>query len=171
MKNPLPIIRDTREQDGFTFQSCLRPGDTVTVGTLHTGDYSIAGFQNRVCVERKNPNDLVGSLTEGRDRFEGELGRMLLMDAALVVVEAPAAYFLAGHHRGATRGESIVQSCLAFSQRYRVEFALCADREAAERRAYDFLRHYARDRSLGRPSFHERILFRDWQETEKATVK
>jgi DNA excision repair protein ERCC-4 len=169
-KRPLRIVKDTREQDGFSFQSLLQEGDEIVDGTLTTGDYSLAGYQNRVCVERKNPNDLVKSLTDDRARFEAEMVRMVFMDAAMVVVEAPKDFFLLQRHHGKTSGKSIIQSCFAFEQRYRVSFALCEDKEDAERRTYAFLRHYARDRHLGRPTFADRLLIRAWDEIEGAAT-
>lgn len=169
-KIPLKIVRDSREQNGFTFQEDFDPLPVVVDGTLRTGDYSLAGMRSRVCVERKNPDDLVGSLTEGRDRFESELDRMADMDAAALVIEAPESFFLAGHHRGATSGKSIIQSVRAFEVRYRLTVHFCRDRRDAEERTFDFLRHFANDRAKNKPSFMERALLREWKTAEEAST-
>lgn len=69
---PLPaLIVDTREKTPLEFQHL-----EVEHGTLTTGDYSIKGFTNSFMVERKSMADLVGSLTQGRERFFRELERM-----------------------------------------------------------------------------------------------
>lgn len=58
------VIIDTREQlpYNFTFES--------TRATLKTGDYSLAGLESVVSIERKSLDDFVGCITTGRDRFE-----------------------------------------------------------------------------------------------------
>ena len=55
---------------------------------IKTGDYTLAGFEDRVCVERKTLEDLFGTLGHGRDRFTQEFERMSEMEYAAVVVEA-----------------------------------------------------------------------------------
>ena len=140
---PLQIIRDTREQDGFSFVGfpC-----TVTAGTLEAGDYSLAGFERRVAVERKSIQDLVGCLTGERPRFERELQRLKAMDAAAVVVEQPQSVLRLGHFRSRMDAGAAWQSCLALSMRFRVPFFWAENRADAERICFDCLRHFARDR-------------------------
>ena len=67
---PLPVIVDSREQVPYLFKYY---DAAVTVQGLPTGDYSLAGYEGRVAVERKELDDLVGCLTVGRERFEKEL--------------------------------------------------------------------------------------------------
>jgi len=55
---------------------------------LCTGDYSIVGFEDQVCVERKTLEDLFGTLGKGRRRFEREVERMRQMQFGAVVIEA-----------------------------------------------------------------------------------
>jgi hypothetical protein len=91
----VPVVADTREQLPFGFQGMLCDakdgGGPLTVpvvrGTLKSGDYSLKGFESRVAVERKSVADLFGTLGQGRDRFERELGRLAEMEYAAVVVE------------------------------------------------------------------------------------
>ncbi|HEY1192336.1 MAG TPA: hypothetical protein VGE74_32230, partial [Gemmata sp.] len=63
---PGTILIDTREQQPYTFagfRADKRDGggplvvDTETVG-LSSGDYSLAGYADRIAVERKSLNDL-----------------------------------------------------------------------------------------------------------------
>ena len=46
------VIKDTREQRGWIFNKSDRC-DGMRVETLKTGDYTLGGFEEMVCVERK----------------------------------------------------------------------------------------------------------------------
>lgn len=90
---PYTVVVDTREQAPYTFATPLREGrryyrvETIR-GTLHSGDYSLAGFESRVAVERKSLADLYSTLCQGRRRFTDELARLNAMEFAAVVIEA-----------------------------------------------------------------------------------
>ena len=142
-KMPLRLVCDTREQAPFRFEGCPC---TVEAGTLEAGDYSLAGFERRVAVERKSLADLVGCLSGERERFQRELARLRGYDSAAVVVEAPAMALRTGRYLGRLDAGAAWQSIVAFSMRYRVPFFFCQDRADAEQVTFDFLRHYARDR-------------------------
>jgi len=60
----------------------------IEFAAIKTGDYTLAGFEDRVCVERKTLEDLFGTLGNGRERFMAEFERMAQMEYAAVVVEA-----------------------------------------------------------------------------------
>ena len=142
-KIPLQIVQDSREQAPFTFTGYPA---TVQAGTLEAGDYSLAGFERRVAVERKELADLVGCLGVERERFQRELARLRGYDCAAVVVESPADDLRAGRFRAKLDAGAAWQSVIAFSMRYRLPFFFCDSRADAEAIAFDFLRHYARDR-------------------------
>lgn len=142
-KMNLRIVVDSREQCPFRFEGF---NAVVTVGALEAGDYSLAGFERRVAIERKSIQDLVGCLTGERPRFERELQRLKAMDAAAVVVEQPQSVLRLGHYRSAMNAESAWQSVIALSMRFRVPFWFCDSRADAEAVTFNFLRHYARDR-------------------------
>ncbi len=143
MRLPLQIIQDSREQAPFRFEGypC-----TVEVGTLPSADYSLHGFIDRIGIERKSLQDLIGCLGVERDRFTRELARLRGYDSAAVVVEAPVVALRTGRYLGRLDAGSAWQSIVAFSMRYRVPFFFCQDRADAEQVTFDFLRHYARDR-------------------------
>lgn len=142
-KISLRVVVDTREQAPFTFMGLPVK---VSVGSLEAGDYSLAGFERRVAVERKVLQDLVGCLSGERARFERELARLRGYDAAAVVIEAPVLALRSGRYLGRLDAGAAWQSVLAFTQRFRVPFLFCADRADAEAVTYDMLRHFARDR-------------------------
>ena len=60
------IIIDTREQLPFEFEMS-------ETKTLNIGDYSIAGFEDNIAIERKSITDAVGSVLGGMKRFLREI--------------------------------------------------------------------------------------------------
>ena len=140
---PLRIIQDSREQCPFRFEGY--PVE-VEVGALEAGDYSLAGFERRVSIERKCLSDLIGCLSGDRARFERELARLRGFDACAVVVESSQPTLRLGHYRSAMDAGSAWQSCLSFMQRFNVPFIWCNSRQDAEQVTFDYLRHFHRDR-------------------------
>jgi DNA excision repair protein ERCC-4 len=139
----LKIVCDSREQCPFTFAGFPA---VVTVAGLEAGDYSLAGFERRVAVERKSLPDLLACLGVERPRFARELARLRGFDSAAVVCESPAAALRSGSYRAKLNPEAAWQSVLAFSMRFRIPFFWAENRADAEAVTFNFLRHYARDR-------------------------
>lgn len=149
-KEPLHIVRDTREQKrkdkvlGWTFErDIFQPRPVVIKGSLATGDYSLLGHENLVVVERKTLADLVACLGVERDRFERELQRLKSFDSACVVVESPQSFLRNGEYRSQLLPGSAWQSVISLSGAYRIPFFWAEDGNDAEKIAFDFLRHYA----------------------------
>jgi ERCC4-type nuclease len=88
---PLTIVIDTREQRPLDF------GGEVPVvrGTLKTGDYGLAGLEDRFAVERKSIDDLFGTIVADRPRFLRELDRSRSLDLFVILIEASAGEVLA----------------------------------------------------------------------------
>lgn len=92
---PFTILIDSREQTPWLFEGITRMHQgapyvleiPINVKGLKTGDYTIEGFENNVCVERKSVGDIIGTITRGRKRFEKELTRMQNMEYSAVVIE------------------------------------------------------------------------------------
>lgn len=80
-KTDLVIIQDTREQMPLIF-----PEAAVEISTLQTGDYSLKGFEDKVCIERKSLADLLQSLGQERERFMREVHRMRAYEYAGIVI-------------------------------------------------------------------------------------
>lgn len=111
----MTVVVDTREQRPFSFD----PARVTTIrGTLPVGDYSIAGHELEVVVERKSLQDYVGSITQGRARFFRELERLALYDYAAIVVEGSLEDLVVGNYRSAASPASIAgtQPILLYSQ-------------------------------------------------------
>ncbi len=137
----MKIVVDTREQAPFPFTGY---DADVTQGTLTAGDYSLAGLESLVAVERKSLPDLVACLGRERDRFERELERLRGFESAAVVVESPLADLALGQYRSALNPKAAYESVVAFMCRYRLTFYFAQDRRGAERFTFSFLRHYWR---------------------------
>jgi len=75
------ILQDTREQRPWEF-----PGCAVRQATLSTGDYSVLGYEQTACIERKSLHDLACCLSGDFKRFNQQLNRLDSM-RALVLVE------------------------------------------------------------------------------------
>ena len=96
MKN-YTVIKDTREQDGWTFSPYDRC-DGMEINTLHTGDYTLKGFEDIVCVERKaSVSEIATNLGKKKKAFYNEMERMkdfnfrylMLEFSALDVIDYP----------------------------------------------------------------------------------
>lgn len=107
------LIVDTREQTPLTF-----PHLEAVRGTLATGDYSIAGMEGAFMVERKSVQDLVGSLTQGRERFFRELARMRAAQCARLLIVGQAVDMAAHLNRRSVNAESIAGSLAAINSRF-----------------------------------------------------
>lgn len=140
----MKIIVDNREQSPFRFEDARYDGVVVQAGSLQTGDYSLAGLESRVAVERKSLADFIGSISTGRDRFERELTRARGLDAFMVVIESPFSDLVAGNYRSRMESKAATQTVYSFMSRYRATFHFAQNRAWAEYATFHFLRHYAR---------------------------
>ena len=130
---------DTREQRPYEFEN---PSE---VGTIPIGDYSIAGIEDCVAIERKELNDLIGCLTTGRDRFERELYKGKALDYFALVIEAGLSDIADGNYRSGMNPKAAIQSLLAFSVKYRLPIFFAENREYAQRVTGSLLLKYARE--------------------------
>lgn len=140
------IVVDSREQAPFRFGRPKYHDVEVEEGALPTGDYSVAGFEDRVAVERKSLEDLIGCLmNDNRERFERELTRARPYDLFCVVVEASMEEIRNHQYRSLMKPRAVLQSMAAFQVRYRVPFAFCGNRAGAEYWTYSLLAKYLRE--------------------------
>ena len=155
---PFTVLVDSREQLPYEFTGLGGDREQLVVPTvvkgLASGDYSIDGMEDEVLVERKSLDDLYGSVTWGRKRFEGEIFRLNMMASAdrmrfaTVVIEAswpeiaaPSEYRPGWENR--TDPRSVEGTITAWSIRYpRVHWWACGDRRGAECRTFSILRKF-----------------------------
>ena len=136
----MQIVIDTREQRPFSFGRWEVESQR---GTLQTGDYSLAGFEDRVAIERKSVDDLIACfMGANRERFERELSRARDYDLFAVVVEAGLTDIGRGRYKSNMSPHAALQSLTAFFVRYSVPFMCCGSRRAAEYMTYSLLAKY-----------------------------
>lgn len=123
------ILRDTREQRPL--DRWFSDAVSVEVVTLSTGDYSLVGFTDRVCVERKSLPDLVACVGPERERFMDCARRMQAYAFRLLVVEASVADVLAGAYRSRTNPQSVIGTTLALMADYGVPTLWAGDAQTA----------------------------------------
>ena len=141
----MKIIIDTREQTPFQFERFREQYHVETErGSLASGDYSLAGFESLVAVERKELGDLIGCLSHDRERFTRELERLRGYDSPAIVVETPFSYIQGGRYRSKMNPDAAVQSLYSIMQEYRIPIFFAPDRHAAEHFTFHFLRHFLR---------------------------
>jgi len=124
------VVIDTRERTAYTFDQ----ERTATVRCkLCAGDYSLAGFERMVAVERKTLDDLVSTVIHARDRFRRELERLAQYEAACIVVEGNLRDVLDRCYRSAAHPNAIVGNIVSIVVRFGIPVYFCSDREAANR--------------------------------------
>jgi len=120
------IVVDTREKDEYTF------GDIVTIRQkLDAGDYSVAGLEDRVAIERKELDDFVGTVIYQKDRFHIELCALARMEFAAVVVEASLTDILEHRYKSDVRPTSVIGAVVAIIVEYRVPIIFAGNRQLA----------------------------------------
>lgn len=145
------MIQDSREQLPLD----LKPMKQV-VGTLATGDYSLATMQGKVCIERKSLADLVMSFGRERERFEKELQRMLAYDLRQVVIEAHQIEVEQQKYRGEMNPHALMQSIRSWGARG-VPFLFLGDRQRVTDHVRETLLFYTKHRLAETFSIFETI--------------
>ena len=134
------ILADSREKKPYTFE---KYPVQVEVAALTEGDYSLAGFTDRVAVERKSLNDLIGCLVgSNRTRFKKELARTGSYERFAVLVEANIQDVSFKRYRSLMEPHAALQSITAFYIRYGIPFLFCGDRDGAEYVPFSILQKY-----------------------------
>ena len=125
----ITIIEDSREQtplcfDGFKGVSVIRRG-------LKTGDYSVSGYEDCICFERKAIGDAVSTLVNGHTRFLKEMERMRDFEANYILIEhSPSVlYNYCARHGWQNKFDVVIQSLLAYAYHYHCRVRFCKDRE------------------------------------------
>ena len=88
---PYTVIKDTREQDGYTFEKfsgTYTSGEGMVGKKLDTGDYSIVGLEDKICIERKGRiSELAINLGKDKHRFIREIERMTPFPFKFLILE------------------------------------------------------------------------------------
>jgi ERCC4-type nuclease len=125
---PATIVIDTREQEPYSFDSRLV---AAVRRALPAGDYSVAGLEGVVAVERKSLDDFVSTAIHNRERFRNELRKLAGYRAACVVVEAGLLDVLLHRYRGDAHPNAVLGNALSIILDFRVAVFFCSNRQAA----------------------------------------
>ena len=152
---PFTVLIDGREKAPYRFEGIRSDAShqhkPLIVPTrwehLRTGDYTIAGMEDKVCIERKSLADLYSTLGQNRDRFEREHERMLKIveggGICCVVVEADWETVM---HWPPTRSQLppkvVFRTAVSWQIRYRVPWHMMPDRRFAEIYTFRFLEKF-----------------------------
>lgn len=139
----MKIVIDTREQAPLDFS---KYNCTVETGTLATADYSLQGLETLAAIERKSEDDLLGSLTQGRERFERELARLRGFSLKSVVCETSWQRLAKGMYRSKMTPHSCLQSIIGLSVRFDVPFLMVETHQAAAYTVFHLFRHFLEQR-------------------------
>jgi len=108
----LTAICDTREQKPLDLSPML-----VRRAGLDTGDYSIAGLESVVTVERKSLPDLLACVGVERERFNREMLRILAFPHKMLIIEATWPAIRAGGWRSQVTPNAVAGSLLGWMSR------------------------------------------------------
>ena len=87
----------------------------------------------------------VGTITQGHERFERELQRLMSFQYAAVVVEASEIDLRTGKYRSMLLPRAAVGMITAFEVRYRIPFHFCGNRTMAAQRIYELAYYFQRE--------------------------
>jgi hypothetical protein len=101
---PITIVIDTQEQTPWEF-----PGIPTVRRALRTGDYTLAGYEDRLIIERKSLADLVSTVIYDRENWMDRLYRMreVPLGRAHVIVDATWSDLYAHRYRSEAGPKSV----------------------------------------------------------------
>lgn len=134
----IDIVVDTREKTPWTFEA--QSFVTTTRAKLDAGDYSLAGFEHRVAVERKSLDDWVNTVLRDRARFYRELERLRAYELRWVVIEATVEDIYRNRSRSSVSPASVLGFVGEVTASQRVPVILGGSRPAAQEYAAWLLR-------------------------------
>lgn len=144
LKKPyvIDIITDTREQLPYLF---LKYDCSTRPGTVKYGDYTLRGFEDKIAIERKSLDDFVGSICQGRERFEREImSGGAERDFFAVVIEGHPLHVRDHQYKSDMNPHSVLQTAISWAIKYGVHFIWAGSRNAGEYQTYHLLEKYAR---------------------------
>lgn len=135
------VLVDTREQAPLRFTR-LRSERA----TLATGDYSFAGGENQLCIERKSIPDFVACcMGQNRERFFRELQRMSGFAFRRLLIVGTELEIETGQYRSAIKPSSVLATLSSIEVRFLVPVVFKPDPLSAARKVEDWVWWYARE--------------------------
>ena len=135
----IPVLVDTREQHPYEF-TC-----EVVEKTLHTGDYSLYGYEHQIAIERKTKQDAYQSLGQGRKRFEREFERLAEIDRSYVIIECSMPNFMNAPSFTKMNPHAAINSLISWMVKYKVGVIWAGDRRHGQALTYRILEKFWRN--------------------------
>ena len=135
---------DTREQLPLWTKSTKT--QQIMRTKLDTGDYSILGMEDKICLERKSGADIVGSVGKGHKRFQKELARSLELDYFAIIIECTYTAieeksFDGGLH-SKMKGDVVNSILNTITTKYKIPVFYCINRVEMKKRVKGLLNAY-----------------------------
>lgn len=163
ISSPFTIVVDSAEQNPWSFRG-IRSDSKDEDQKIHAktvvrslgrhpnskGDYSIDGYVDKVAIERKSVEDVIGTVLgfndDRRKRFESELYN-LAAGISVIMVEGPIEQCIRqcgdyGEKSARHQRKIFNRSILAYMQDFSVAWMFCGDRRHAEVNCYRWLYRY-----------------------------
>ena len=118
------ILCDSREKKPFTFASDRFSSHNNTIVTkLDQGDYSLVGYENIVCIERKaSVEEIYSNLSsnEPRERFYREMERLSSIKYPFLVLAVDADQIMTGCEFSKASPIMIMSMLLGICMKYKI---------------------------------------------------
>lgn len=121
---PKPVLLvDTREQAGYTFTRFRRWFAAIERRSLRVGDYTIAGLEDRLAVERKSVEDLFAcsSPLGSRSAFVRACARLGKLEFAVLVIEGSLEEILDGTEWSGMHPNAVLGTLQAVAVRWGIQ--------------------------------------------------
>jgi ERCC4-type nuclease len=147
------LVVDTRERKPL-FTDAL-DGLVILEASLPHGDYSLQGFEERFCIERKQISDFYTYIGKERDRTTRKMERFREMISrggwVGLVVEAMEADLLSGYVMSRVSPETARQALVSFEVRYGIHVYYSRSRRDISRWVLDrAIKFYRIQREVGK---------------------
>lgn len=147
MDKSFTVIIDTQEKQPWTLSHNLING--VKYEALKTGDYTVEGLEDILCIERKaDATEIAMNVSE--QRFRDCLERMSAFQYKFILLESSMQKVLQFPHleqyaqtllkKTKVRGKYILQCITRMQVKYGVHFVYCGNREDAQYMAINIMR-------------------------------
>ena len=135
------LLQDSREQTPLIF-----PTLKSIVASLPTGDYSIAGMENEVCLERKSLADFIACVGVERDRFMRECHRLMAYPFRRIIIVGERSDIEQGNYRSKMSAASILATITTIEVRYNIPIIFTESQESAALIVETYARYLLRER-------------------------
>ena len=133
------IVVDTREQLPLWDKGIVKK-------KLDVGDYSIAGYEDKISIERKSLPDMAQTITRGHKRFKAELERAEALEYFAIVMDGSYVSLLEknweGSHFHRTKGYVLASILFTLHVKYGINIFFSNGREESKKIIKEIFKAY-----------------------------